>query len=44
MIISPQSFWLTGKPRQILAYLAQLAQQHDYVAEVIASKRALIER
>lgn len=38
MIICPNGFWLTGKPRDILLLLAELATQHTYVSEVISSR------
>ena len=35
MIISPQGFWLCGKPREILQQLRQLSANCIYVQELI---------
>jgi hypothetical protein len=35
MLITPESFWLCGRPREILRQIKELQRKHYYVQEVI---------
>ncbi|MFY9174431.1 MAG: hypothetical protein WAO24_03700 [Peptococcia bacterium] len=38
MIISPNGFWLIGKPHEILNILAELSANYTYVSEILSDK------
>ncbi len=42
MIISPHGFWLVGKSTDILSCLTELAQQYEYVADMLDAYNGLI--